>query len=133
MKDGLLALTEWLGPSPWSERLFELVDDSFALAAVDSPFGQIPLAGSDKAVGVKVSGDYLQALARIYWMSGRDEKYLRWGMRLADNFLLPAGKNHPTRDFATLRLRDHGCEIVSGLCEFYATLHYGAQLPGGRE
>lgn len=133
VKDGLLALTEWLGPSPWSERMFELVDDSFALAAVDSPFGKIPLNGTDKAVGVEVSGDYLQALARIYWMSGRDEKYLRWGIRLADNFLLPAGKNHPTRDFATLRLRDHGCEIVSGLCEFYATLHYAGQLPGGRE
>ena len=133
VKDGLLALTEWLGPSPWSERMFELVDDSFVLAAVDSPFGKIPLNGTDKAVGVEVSGDYLQALARIYWMSGRDEKYLRWGIRLADNFLLPEGKNHPTRDFATLRLRDHGCEIISGLCEFYAALHYAGQLPGGRE
>lgn len=133
VKDGLLALTEWLGPSPWSERMFELVDDSFALAAVETPFGRIPLSGTNKAVGVEVSGDYLQALARIYWMSGRDEKYLRWGIRLADNFLLPEGKNHPTRDFATLRLRDHGCEIVSGLCEFYATLHYAGKLPGGRE
>ena len=132
VKDGLLALTEWLGPSPWSERMFELVDDSFALAAVETPFGKIPVMGSNKAVGVEVSGDYLQALARIYWMSGRDEKYLRWGIRLADNFLLPEGRNHPTRDFATLRLRDHGCEIVSGLCEFYATLHFASQLPGGR-
>jgi hypothetical protein len=66
-------------------------------------------------------------------MSGRDEKYLRWGIRLADTYLLPEGKNHPTRDFATLRLRDHGCEIVSGLCEFYATLHYAGRLPGGAE
>jgi len=80
-----------------------------------------------------VSGDYLQALARIYWMSGRDEKYLRWGIRLADTYLLPEGKNHPTRDFPLLRLRDHGCEIVSGLCEFYATLHYAGRLPGGAE
>lgn len=133
VKDGLLALTEWLGPSPWSERMFELVDDSFALAATDTPFGKIPLLGVNKTVGVEVSGDYLQALARLYWMSGRDEKYLRWGLRLADNFLLPEGKNHPTRDFATLRLRDHGCEIVSGLCEFYATLHYESRLPGGAE
>lgn len=113
--------------------MFELVDDSFALAAVETPFGRIPLLGTNKAVGVEVSGDYLQALARLYWMSGRNEKYLRWGIRLADNFLLPEGKNHPTRDFATLRLRDHGCEIVSGLCEFYATLHYAGKLPGGRE
>ena len=133
VKDGLLALTEWLGPSAWSERMFELIDDSFALAAVETPFGKIPVLDSNKAVGVEVSGDYLQALARIYWMSGRDEKYLRWGIRLADNFLLPAGRTHPTRDFATLRLRDHGCEIISGLCEFYATLHFAAQLPGGHE
>lgn len=133
VKDGLLALTEWLGPSPWSERMFELIDDSFALAAVETPFGRVPVRGADKAVGVEVSGDYLQALARIYWMSGRDEKYLRWGIRLADTYLLPEGGHHPTRDFATLRLRDHGCEIISGLCEFYATLHYAGRLSGGEE
>lgn len=133
VKDGLLALTEWLGPSPWSERMFELVDDSFALAAVETPFGRVPLKGAGRAVGVEVSGDYLQALARLYWMSGRDEKYLRWGIRLADTYLLPEGGNHPTRDFSLLRLRDHGCEIVSGLAEFYATLHYAGRLPGGTE
>ncbi len=133
VKDGLLALTEWLGPSPWSGRMIELIDDSFALAAVETPFGRIPVKGTDKAVGVEVSGDYLQALARIYWMSGRDEKYLRWGIRLADTYLLPEGRHHPTRDFATLRLRDHGCEIISGLCEFYATLHFAGRRPGGGE
>ena len=133
VKDGLLALTEWLGPSPWSERMFELVDDSFELAAVETPFGLVPLKGAGKAVGVEVSGDYLQAIARIYWMSGCDEKYLRWGIRLADTYLLPEGKNHPTRDFAELRLRDHGCEIISGLCEFYVTLHFAGQRRGGAE
>lgn len=133
VKDGLLALTEWLGPSPWSERMFELVDDSFALAKVETPAGPVPLKGSDKAVGVEVSGNYLQALARLYWMSGEQEKYLRWGIRLADTFLLPEGRNHPTRDFSTLRLRDHGCEIVGGLAEFYATLHFAGRRPGGAE
>jgi hypothetical protein len=113
--------------------MFELIDDSFALAAVETPFGRVPLKGAGRAVGVEVSGDYLQALARIYWMSGRDEKYLRWGIRLADTYLLPEGMNHPTRDFPLLRLRDHGCEIVSGLCEFYATLHFAGQRPGGTE
>ncbi len=131
VKDGLLALTEWLGPSPWSERMFALVDDSFALAAVETPFGQVPLAGRNKEPGVEVSGDYLQALARLYWMSGRDEKYLQWGARLASLYLLPEGKRHPTRDFNALRLRDHGCEIVSGLCEFYATVALVGRLPGG--
>lgn len=132
VKDGLLALTEWLGPSPWSERMFALVDDSFALAAVETPFGKVPLAGLNTQVGVEVSGDYLQALARLYWMSGRDERYLRWGARLADLYLLPEGKHHPTRDFTVLRLRDHGCEIVSGLCEFYATVALVARSAGGQ-
>ncbi len=131
VKDGLLALTEWVGPSPWSERMFALIDDSFALAPVETPFGKVPIAGLNKQVGVEVSGDYLQALARVYWMSGRDEKYLRWGARLADLYLLPEGKHHPTRDFNALRLRDHGCEIVSGLCEFYATVALAAREPGG--
>jgi hypothetical protein len=133
VKDGLLALTEWLGPSPWSERMFALVDDSFALAAVETPFGKVPLAGLNEQVGVEVSGDYLQALARLYWMSGRDEKYLRWGARLADLYLLPEGKHHPTRDFTVLRLRDHGCEIISGLCEFYATVSLVARDPAAAE
>jgi len=34
------------------------------------------------------------------------------------------GRHHPTRNESTLRLRDHGCEIVSGLCELYATVHF---------
>ena len=33
---------------------------------------------------------------------------------------------HPTRDSPHLRLRDHGCEIISGLCELYATVHFAA-------
>ncbi len=131
VKDGLLALTEWLGPSPWSDRMFELVDDSFALAATPTPFGPVPLAGIDRQTGVEVSGDYLQSLARLYWLSGRQQKYLEWGSRLADLYLLPEGKHHPTRDFSVLGLRDHGCEIASGLCEFYTTLHFAGSMPGG--
>jgi hypothetical protein len=133
VKDGLLALTEWLGPSAWADRMFELVDDSFALAAVDTAAGKLPLAGRNQETGVEVSGDYLQALARIYWLSGGQEKYLEWGRRLADYYLLPANRSHPTRDFTELRLRDHGCEIISGLSEFYVTLHYAGQKTGGEK
>ncbi len=131
VKDGLLALTEWLGSSPWSDRMFELVDDSFALAPVETPVGKVPMRGRNRDAGVEVSGDYLQALARIYWLSGGQEKYLEWGSRLADLYLLPEHRSHPTRDFTELRLRDHGCEIVSGLCEFYVTLHHAGKKPGG--
>ncbi len=133
VKDGLLALTEWLGPSPWSKRMFELVDDSFAPAVVSKRTGRVPMAGRNKETGVEVSGDYLQALARLYWLSGEKEKYLEWGQRLADIYLLPENRSHPTRDFSELRLRDHGCEIVSGLCEFYVTLNYAGKKPGGEK
>ncbi|HOD81260.1 MAG: hypothetical protein BWX88_00365 [Planctomycetes bacterium ADurb.Bin126] len=115
VKDGLVPLTEWMGPSPWSERMIELVDDIWKNATIDTPHGKIPTRN------VEVNGDLLQACARIYWMTGQ-AKYLDWAIRLGDYYLL--GGNHPTRDFADLRLSDHGCEIVSGLCELYTALHF---------
>ncbi len=115
VKDGLIPLTEWLGPSPWSERMISIVDDAWKYAAVKTQYGKII---SDDP---EVNGDMLQALSRIYWITG-DKKYLNYAVRLGDYYLL--GKNHPTRNFKVLILRDHGCEIVSGLCELYATLSY---------
>ena len=109
-KDGLLPLTEYLGPSPWADRLLELEDGVWRAASVAAPAGPIP---SDN---VEVNGEQLQVLSRIYWMTG-DERYLDYAVRLGDYYLL--GDHHPTRDFDRLRLRDHGCEIVSGLCELY--------------
>jgi len=115
VKDGLLPLTEWLGSSPWSERMLGIVDDIWKHAPVETPYGNVP------STNVEVNGEMLQALSRIYWMTG-DEKYLRWAIRLGDYYLL--GGNHPTRDFSSLRLRDHGCEIVSGLSELYVAVHF---------
>ena len=115
IKDGLLPLTEWLGPSPWSERMISILDDMWNLAPVNTPYGKIV---SDN---VEVNGEMLQVLSRIYWMTG-DGKYLEWAMRLGDYYLLDG--HHPTRDSESLRLRDHGCEIVSGLCELYATVNF---------
>ena len=115
IKDGLLPLTEWLGFSPWYERLVEILDDIWAYAPVTTDFGRIP------SKNVEVNGEMLQALSRIYWMSG-DEKYLDWAVRLGDFYLL--GDHHPTRDLESLRLRDHGCEIVSGLSELYCMVSY---------
>ena len=57
----------------------------------------------------------------MYWMTG-EKKYLEWALRLGDYYLL--GDHHPTRDIDYLKLRDHGCEIVSGLCELYATVSF---------
>jgi hypothetical protein len=115
VKDGLIPLTEWLGPSPWSDRMVSIIDDVCKYAPVKTPFGNIV---SDDP---EVNGDMLQALSRIYWITG-DKKYLDQAIRIGDYYLL--GKNHPTRNFKELRLRDHGCEIVSGLCELYATVSY---------
>jgi len=115
VKDGLLPLTEWLGPSPWSERMVKILDDIWANAPIDTPFGKIPSTSQE------VNGDLLQALSRVYWFTG-DKKYLDWAVRLGDYYLL--ANYHPTRNETRIRLRDHGCEIVSGLCELYATVNF---------
>ncbi len=113
VKDGLLPLTEWLGASPWSERMVAILDDIWANAPVQTDYGPVPATGHETA------GDLLQALSRVYWMTG-EQKYLDWALRLGDYFLL--GGHHPTDDASTLRLRDHGNEVIAGLAELYATL-----------
>ncbi len=115
VKDGLLPLFEWLGPSPWSKRMISIIDDCWKYAPFKTPYGNII---SDDP---EVNGDMLQSLSRIYWITG-DKKYLNLAIRIGDYYLL--GNNHPTRNFKVLRLRDHGCEIVSGLCELYATVSF---------
>lgn len=115
IKDGLLPLTEWLGQSPWSERMIEMLDDMWKHAPVNTPYGNIV------SENVEVNGEMLQTLSRVYWLT-MDEKYLDRAVRLGDYYLL--GEHHPTRDFRSLRLRDHGCEVVSGLCELYATVQF---------
>jgi hypothetical protein len=115
VKDGLLPLTEWLGPSPWSERMIRILDDLWANAPVETKYGKIVSANQE------INGEMLQALSRVYWMTG-NSKYLQRALRLGDYYLLDV--HHPTKDESSLRLRDHGCEIVSGLCELYATVSF---------
>jgi hypothetical protein len=115
IKDGLLPLTEWLGKSPWRDRMIGILDDMWKHAPVETPYGRIV------SENVEVNGEMLQALSRVYWMTG-DKKYLDWAIRLGDYYLL--GGHHPTNDMTNLRLRDHGCEIVSGLCELYAAVSF---------
>ncbi len=116
MKDGLLPLTEWLGESPWSGRLLSILDDLHKLVTVTTKikgeYGGFP--------EIEVNGDMLQTLSRMYWFTGNKE-YLDWAIEIADYYLLT--KLHPAKS-ERLRLRDHGCEIIQGLCELYATLHY---------
>ncbi len=105
-KDGLMPISEWLGRSPWSERMHDLVRDVFKHAVHETPVGLIP------SRNVEVVGDLLQVTSRLYWMSG-DEDYKTRAFRLADQYLL----HSDLLAFDSLRLRDHGSEIIGGLSE----------------
>ncbi len=117
VKDGLIPLTEWLGSSPWSERMTGIIDDIWKNAPIETPFGKIP------TLNFEVNGDLLQAGARLYWFTGQ-RKYLDWAIRLGDYYLL--GTNHPTRNLPELRLMDHGCEVINGLSELYVAVSHAA-------
>lgn len=113
VKDGLLPITDLMGPSPWSERMISILDDLHKIVTVAKPGKHI---GS--AAAIEVNGDLLQALSRVYWLTG-DEKYLDWAIEIGDYYLL--APVHPA-DYDVIQLRDHGCEFILGLCELYATL-----------
>jgi hypothetical protein len=108
VKDGLLPLTEWLGASPWRDRMVELVDGILEHAETETPVGTLP------ATDHEVGGELMQVLSRLYWMTGREE-YKTMAFRYADYFLLHA---HPIRQ-SKLSLDDHGCEVIGGLSEVY--------------
>lgn len=108
IKDGLIPITEWLGPTPWSRRAEELLRDIWKHAEVDSPLGKVP---SDS---IEVDGDLLQAMSRLYWMTG-DDRYKDWAFKIADLYIT----HKPLLDLPILALRDHGCEIIGGLSEVY--------------
>ncbi|MCA9229874.1 MAG: hypothetical protein KDA57_04430 [Planctomycetales bacterium] len=114
-KDGLMPLTEWLGPSAWSDRMMGMIDSIWKHARVQTANGLIP---SDN---VEVNGEMMQVTSRVYWMTG-ERRYLEEACRLADYFLL--GDKHPTRDARELKLRDHGCELISGLTEVYVACRF---------
>jgi hypothetical protein len=110
VKDGLFNVAEWLGMSPWSERMIGIVDDIWKNANIETPFGKIA------TLDFEANGNLLQVCSRLYWFTG-DRKYLDWAIRLGDYYLL--GSNHPTRDMTELRLIDHGCEAINGFSELY--------------
>jgi hypothetical protein len=118
-KDGLLAITELLGRTPWFYRMADMTADLMKHAPVASDFGPLPDAGAE------LNGDVLQSLVRLNAMTG-DPRYLEWARRIGDAYvreILPRNHGLPgyTWDFAKhegpdrMRLRDHGNEIVVGL------------------
>ncbi len=108
VKDGLLPLTEWLGPSPWSERMIGLMDDIWKHAEIETEVGKVPAASHE------VSGDLMQGLARLYWMTG-NETYRTYAYQLAEFYFV----HHLPIKEERLRLDDHGCEVIGGLSEVY--------------
>ena len=116
IKDGLIPLNEYIGESPWQERMLEMLNDLLPL--LDDPDKLINYFERMASVE-EVNGEMLQTLSRIYWMTG-DEKYLDLATRIGDYYLL--GERNLS-EIEYLRIRDHGCEIIGGLSELYVTLH----------
>lgn len=101
VKDGLIAIVEVTGKDEWFDRMKTLQEDLWKHARIDTPYGKIP------STNVEVNGEQLQALTRLYTMTG-EKKFLTWAERLGDYYLVKG-------DFVPSRLRDHGCEIIGGL------------------
>ena len=101
VKDGLIAIVEATGPDEWFDRMRAIEDGLWETARIETPFGKIP------SENIEVNGEQIQALTRLYTMTG-EPKYLEWAERLADYYFA-------NDDFVPKRLRDHGCEIIGGL------------------
>lgn len=117
MKDGIMPLCEYIGKSPWRDRMLEMLKD---LPEYYTVFKNIDQLGGYKVASEEVNGDMLQTLVRTYWMTGKPE-FLNWAMLIGDYYML-GGRDLSTLKY--LRLRDHGCEIVGGLSELYVTLSF---------
>jgi hypothetical protein len=110
VKDGLMPIHELLGETAFTARMLGIQEDVWKHAAIDTPAGPIP------ADDAEVTGEQMQVVSRLFWITG-EERWLEFGCRLGDFWLL--GDRHPTRHGKVLRLRDHGCELISGLSELY--------------
>jgi len=108
VKDGLMPITEWLGAGPWLDLYKKLVIDIWSEAEFQTKAGTIPTNN------VEVHGELLQSLSRLYWITGED-RFKIWAFRLADYYLL----HNDLTSSKTIRLRDHGCEVLSGISEAY--------------
>ena len=117
IKDGLIPLTEYIGESPWHDRLVEMLEElskHFVLLRHGDEYNFPPRRVEE------VNGEMLQTLSRMYWMTG-DPKYLDWATKIGDYYMLGECDLSQAEH---LRIRDHGCEIIGGLSELYITLNY---------
>ncbi|MCC7084992.1 MAG: hypothetical protein IT427_08295 [Pirellulales bacterium] len=107
-KDGLIPITEQLGPSPWLDRMQQLIHGVWDNAKVETPAGIIPTKT------VEVNGDLMEVLSRMYWLTG-DENYKQWCFRIMDYYCF----HDPLTKWRRIPLRDHGCEVIAGMSEAY--------------
>jgi hypothetical protein len=126
-KDGLVAVTEYLGRTPWFHRMVDMTADAMMQAPVQTRFGRLPASDTE------LNGDYLQTLTRLAVMTG-DKRFLDWARHIGDAYVeevLPGNFGVPGMqwDFdqhagdRRLRLRDHGNETVVGLTLLLAIEH----------
>jgi hypothetical protein len=118
IKDGLIPINEYIGKSPWQERMMEMTNDLEEFMA--NPADLETLYSERMASVEEVNGNMLQILSRLYWMTG-DKKYLDRAIKIGDYYFLG---ERDLSQIEYLRMRDHGCEIIGGLSELYVTLHY---------
>jgi len=127
-KDGLIAITELLGRTPWFYRMVDMTASTMEQAPTATRHGLLPDPGAE------VNGDMLQVLVRLATMTG-DRRFQEWAERIGDAYIgevLPNCYGLPSYsyDFSTgkgedrVRLRDHGNEIVVGLVLLYALENY---------
>ncbi|HEY7511922.1 MAG TPA: hypothetical protein VIG50_16805, partial [Vicinamibacteria bacterium] len=123
-KDGLLAITELLGRTPWFHRMADMTAALMERSAVPTRFGPLPDHGAE------LNGDVLQTLVRLAAMTG-DPRFASWARRIGDAYVLdvlPALHGLPGYEWDfekragpdRMRLRDHGNEIVVGLALLHA-------------
>ncbi|MCS6951851.1 MAG: hypothetical protein RMK57_02120 [Bryobacterales bacterium] len=125
-KDGLLAVTELLGRTPWYDRMVDLMDEFRRRAPIQTRFGALPDTGAE------LNGDVMQVLARLIPMTA-DPNFREWALAIGRAYveeILPANGWLPgyrwnfaeKTDAGYTRLRDHGNEILVGLVLTHAVL-----------
>lgn len=117
IKDGLIPLNEYIGKSPWQDRMLEMTND---LAEFMKDADDLETHFERTASVEEVNGEMLQTLSRVYWMTG-EQKYLDRAIKIGDYYLL---EQRDLSQIEYLRIRDHGCEIIGGLSELYTTVHF---------
>ena len=124
IKDGLVPLNEYIGKSPWQERMIGIADDLGKYADV---IKNVENLRGYKAPTEEINGDLLQLLCRIFWLTG-DPIYLDRAVKIGEYYM--SGERDLSK-INYLRIRDHGCEIIGGLSELYFAVNF--KMPEKKE